>query len=213
MSKFNLLSYILPPEEKVFYALFEDSAKVCEEAARLFNAIMTDGLVEKHIIEAKGLKHKSNDLAKETLTQLNNTFVTPIDREDIQSIATHLNKITKKIVKACMNLRVYRLERYTGNMKSQGETLVKACSELIYIVQHLRKVSSIKDITESNIRMKEIEAHGDEILFHAMDELFSGKYEALDVIKIRDIYKDIENALDLCFSVSDEVVNVVLKQN
>ena len=61
--------------------------------------------------------------------------------------------------------------------------------------------------------MKEIEAHGDEILFHAMDELFSGKYEALDVIKIRDIYKDIENALDLCFSVSDEVVNVVLKQN
>ena len=46
-----------------------------------------------------------------------------------------------------------------------------------------------------------------------MDELFSGKYEALDVIKIRDIYKDIENALDLCFSVSDEVVNVVLKQN
>ena len=127
MSKFNLLSYILPPEEKVFYALFEDSAKVCEDAARLFNAIMTDGLVEKHIIEAKGLKHKSNDLAKETLTQLNNTFVTPIDREDIQSIATHLNKITKKIVKACMNLRVYRLERYTGNMKSQGETLVKAC--------------------------------------------------------------------------------------
>lgn len=213
MSKFNLLSYILPPEEKVFYALFEDSAKVCEEAARLFNIIMTDGLIEEHLIEAKGLKHRSNNLAKETLTQLNNTFVTPIDREDIQSIASHLNKITKKIVKACMNLRVYRLDHFTVNMKSQGETLVKAASELIYIVYHLRKVSSIKDITESNIRMKEIESHGDEILYHAMDELFSGKYEALDVIKIRDIYKDIENAMDLCFSVSDEVVNVVLKQN
>jgi uncharacterized protein Yka (UPF0111/DUF47 family) len=99
MSKFNLLSYILPPEEKLFYALFEDSAKVCEEAATLFSKVMTEGLNQDHLIEAKGLKHKSNNLAKETLTQLNNTFVTPIDREDIQVIAILLNKITKKYQK------------------------------------------------------------------------------------------------------------------
>ncbi len=213
MSKFNLLSYILPPEEKLFYALFEDSAKVCEEAATLFSKVMTEGLNQDHLIEAKGLKHKSNNLAKETLTQLNNTFVTPIDREDIQVIAILLNKITKKISKACMNLRVYRLGKFTDNMKDQSATLLKATTELTFIVHHLRKISSVKTITESNIRMKEIESHGDEILYHAMDELFSGKYEALDVIKIRDIYKDLENALDTCFSVSDEVVSVVLKQN
>ncbi|EKE02929.1 MAG: hypothetical protein ACD_20C00311G0005 [uncultured bacterium] len=209
--KFNILQKILPPEDKIFYSYFEESANVCREAAILFNDIMHQGLNEDRLIEAKRLKHKSNDLAKQTLCQLNATFITPIDREDIQHVAALLNKITKKIVKACVNLRVYRLDIHNDNMKKQAETLVKATDELIYIVSHLKKVCQIAQITESNYRMKEIETHGDEILYKAMDELFCGDCDALTVIKLRDIYKDIENALDTCFSVSDTVVHIVLK--
>ena len=213
MSKFNLLAYILPPEEKVFYTLFEESTNVCKEAANLFNEIVTNGLTENQIITAKRLKHKSNDLLKETLHQLNITLITPIDREDIQCIASLLNKITKRIVKASVNLRVYRLDLYTDNMKKQAQTLMRATEELAFIIHKFKKQSSIKEMTESNLKMKEIESHGDEILYHAMDELFSGKYDALNVLKLRDIHKDLENALDSCFSVSDQVVNVVLKQS
>lgn len=68
-------------------------------------------------------------------------------------------------------------------------------------------------MTESHHRMKEIESHGDEILYKAMDELFSGQYDALTVLKLRDIYKDIEYALDTCFSVSDSIINIVLKHS
>ena len=213
MSKFNLLAYILPPEEKVFYTLFEESTNVCKEAANLFNEIVTNGLTEDQIITAKRLKHKSNDLLKETLHQLNITLITPIDREDIQCIASLLNKITKRIVKAAVNLRVYRLDLYTDNMKKQAQTLMRATEELTFIIHKFKKQSSIKEMTESNLKMKEIESHGDEILYHAMDELFSGKYDVLNVLKLRDIHKDLENALDSCFSVSDQVVNVVLKQS
>lgn len=211
MAKFNILERILPPEEKIFYSLFEESAKVCKDTAILFHEIMNHGLNEDRLILAKRYKHKSNDLAKETLSQLNNTFVTPIDREDIQVVAAHLNRITKRIVKACVNLRVYRLQEHTENMKKQAETLLKAADELTFIVGHLKKVTQLKEITESNHRMREIESHGDEILYLAMDELFSGKYDALSVLKLRDIHKYIENALDTCYSVSDEIVNIVLK--
>lgn len=211
MAKFNLLERILPTEDKIFYSLFEESTKVCKDAAILFHEIMHQGFNEDRLILAKRYKHKSNDLSKETLTQLNNTFVTPIDREDIQNLASHLNRITKRIVKACVNLRVYRLQEHTENMKKQAETLLKATEELTFIVSHLKKVTQIKEITESNHRMREIESHGDEILYRAMDELFSGKYDALTVLKLRDIHKYIENALDTCFTVSDEVVNIVLK--
>lgn len=213
MSKFNLMAYLMPPEDKIFYSLFEDSTAVCKEAALLFDEIMECGLSEEHVIRAKQYKHKSNELLKKTLTALNNTFVTPIDREDIQHIAIFLNKITKKIVKACINLRVYRLDCFTENMIAQAQTLVKASDELVFIIDKFKKVSSIKEITESNLRMKDVETHGDEILFHAMDCLFSGCYDALNVIKLRDIHKDIENALDICFSVSDIIVNIVLKQS
>ena len=186
---------------------------MCKEAANLFNEIVTNGLTEDQIITAKRLKHKSNDLLKETLHQLNITLITPIDREDIQCIASLLNKITKRIVKAAVNLRVYRLDLYTDNMKKQAQTLMRATEELTFIIHKFKKQSSIKEMTESNLKMKEIESHGDEILYHAMDELFSGKYDALNVLKLRDIHKDLENALDSCFSVSDQVVNVVLKQS
>lgn len=211
--KFNLLEKLLPPEEKTFYNFFEQSTNVCNETAKLFYDIMHHGFNEDKLIDAKRLKHSSNDIAKQTLVRLNSTFITPIDREDIQHIACLLNKITKKIVKACVNLRVYRLEVHNENMIKQSETLLKATEELNYIISHLRNVSQVKIITESHHRMREIESHGDEILYKAMDELFSGKYDALTVIKLRDIYKDIENALDTCFSVSDNIVHVVLKHS
>ena len=213
MAKLNLMAYILPPDDKTFYTLFERSTDVCKKAAELFHDIIESELTDEHVKQAKDYKHLSNDIVKETLVELNNTFVTPIDREDIQQIASLLNKITKKIVKACVNLRVYRLDTYTKNMHEQAKTLQEAAKELDFIIHKFKKVSSIKEITESNLRMKEIETHGDEILFAAMDSLFSGKYDALNVIKLRDIHKDIENALDTCFSVSDNVVNVVLKQS
>lgn len=212
MGKFNLLSYIMPPEDKVFYHFFEDSAKICHAAALLFNEIVNSNIDEQYVIKAKTFKHKSNDILKDTLLKLNQATITPIDSEDIQLIATQMNKITKKVVKACVNLRVYRLKCFTTNMKEQAKTLLKATEELIFIMGHFKKISSTKEMTESNLRMKEIESHGDEVLYQAMDDLFSDKYEALDVIKMRDIHKDIENALDNCFLISDEVVNIVLKQ-
>ena len=98
-------------------------------------------------------------------------------------------------------------------MQKQAETLYQATEELKIIIHNFKKSSSIKEMTETNLKMKEIESYGDEIHYHAIDELFSGKYDALTVIKLRDIHKDIENALDSCFSVSDAVVNVVLKQS
>ena len=213
MTKFNLLKKILPPENKIFYDLFEESSKTCQDTSRLFLEIMLKGLNEDRLINAKKLKHKSNDLTKKTLTELNLTFITPIDREDIQVVTTLLNKITKRIVKAAFNLRVYRLNEHNPNMIKQSETLVRAVDEMNYLVVHLKDVSNVKEIMDNHTNMKEIETHGDEILYLLMDELFSGKYDALTVIKLRDIYRDIENALDSCSNVADAILNIVLKHS
>ena len=213
MAKLGILDKILPPEDKKFYTQFENSAKICQQTAELFNHIVHNGFEDSHVIEAKGLKHQSNNLAKETLAQLNSTFITPIDREDIQHLNMLLNKITKKIAKACVNLRVYRLSEFNVDMQHQAETLVMATKELNLVLAHLRDITQSKQLAESHNKMREIEGHGDEILYKAMDELFSGKFDALSVIKLRDIYKDIENALDYCYGVSDAIVNIVLKHS
>lgn len=213
MPKFNLMSYIMPPEDKMFFTYFQDSAEICQKTARLYDKIMHDKLTDEYKEKALKYKKKGKLSYKAVLKQLNKSFITPIEREDIQTIAVQLNKITKKIVKACLNLEVYRLNDYTDEMKEQALTLVQATDKLAEIVKLFKKVSDVEKITKLNIEMKEIEAHGDEIHRRAMGNLFSGKYEALDVIKLRDMYKEIENAFDACFYVTDTILNVVLKQS
>lgn len=203
----------MPPEDKMFFTYFQDSAEICQKTARLYDKIMHDKLTDEYKEKALKYKKKGKLSYKAVLKQLNKSFITPIEREDIQTIAVQLNKITKKIVKACLNLEVYRLNNYTDEMKEQALTLVQATDKLAEIVKLFKKVSDVEKITKLNIEMKEIEAHGDEIHRRAMGNLFSGRYEALEVIKLRDMYKEIENAFDACFYVTDTILNVVLKQS
>ena len=209
----KLLKKLLPPEEKIFYEFFSNGANACHEAAEIYCDITRTGTNEEALQKAKALKKKSNQIAKQTLRKLNDTFITPIDREDIQDLTSLLNKITKKIVKACFNMEVYRIQKANQDMQSQADILVKATGELINIVALLQKIANIKEASENNQRLKALESEGDDILYKALDDLYSGKYEALDIIKIRDIYKDIENALDSCCSVADAIVSVMLKHN
>ena len=209
----KLLKKILPPTDEEFFILFEKAANNCKDTAELFCKINEDGLSDEYLEEARKLKHLSAAISKKLLYKLNNTFITPIDREDIQYLANLFNKITKKIVKACFNLKVYRIKETTPNMKKQAYNLRDATEHLISIISLVRNVSQIKEATKINSQMKEIETKGDEILHMALDNLFSGKYEALDVIKYRDVHKDIESALDTCYSVTDEVLSVMLKHS
>ena len=207
----NFLKRLLPPEEGTFYTLFEENAEICNEISKLFHEIVNQGSSEERSKQAKDLKRRSSAVAKKTLNLLNTTFVTPIDREEIQQVSNLLNKITRKIVKACLNLQIYRLEAHTDCMKDQAETLLLATEELKHNVSLLRKVTAIKEITDSNNKIKEIESRGDEILHTALDEIFSGKYDALTVIKLKELYKNIESAMDTCFDVSDLILNISLK--
>ena len=212
MPKFNLMSYIMPPEDKMFFTYFQDSAVICRKAAGLHDEIMHNQLNEEYKEKALKYKKKGKLSYKAILKQLNKSFITPLEREDIQTIAVQLYKIDKKIIKACLNLEVYRLNNYTEEMKEQALTLVQATEKLGEIIKIFKKVSDVEKITKLNIEMKEIESHGDEIHRRAMKNLFSGQYDALEVIKLRDMYKEIENAFDACFYVTDTILNVVLKQ-
>ncbi|MEW5820888.1 MAG: DUF47 family protein [Cyanobacteriota bacterium] len=213
MTKLGFLKKILPPEEKIFYELFQKGAQVSFEIAQTYNKILKEGLSEQKLEEITDLKHKAVLIDKETLLKLGSTFITPIDREDIQLISSLLKKISKRTVRACINLRVYRFDVPTEHMISQSQTLIEATTELVNLLTKFKETHEINAIAEINNRMDEIETTGDKILYLAMDELFSGNHDALTVIKLRDIYKNIENALDSCFSVSDTLLNVVIKHN
>ncbi|MCK9294893.1 MAG: DUF47 family protein [Desulfobulbaceae bacterium] len=213
--RFGFLEKILPPPENKFYTLFEEGAEVVELSSQLFYQIVNSDLKEReeYLIHAKTYKRRAVDALEGSLSLLNSSFITPIDREDIQLISTYLYKSTKVILKACVNLRIYKIDSYNDIVKKQAEILIKLTEELRTIISMLKKGPQLKKVTEINSKIKAIESRGDEILFTATEEIFSGKYDALQVLKLRDIYKGIENALDMCTVISDLIVNVVLKHS
>lgn len=209
----SILEKILPPKNTIFYDKFEDAANTCHKIAILLNDVVKNGLTDDKIIEARTLKHRGSNLERETIALLNSTFVTPIDREDIQLLASMLRKISKKIGQAMLTMNVYNIEKYTEELVQQAETVLMATKELIRIVGMLKTLSRTKEITESREVMKEIETLGDEVHYRALSKLFSGEFDSLEVIKLRDIYKILESAMDKCNAVSDVILNIALKNS
>jgi uncharacterized protein Yka (UPF0111/DUF47 family) len=211
----GFLAKLLPPPENKFYYHFENGAEVCELSSQLFYQIVHSDLKEReeYLIHAKTYKRRAVEAMEGSLALLNASFITPIDREDIQLISTYLYKSTKVILKACVNLRIYKIDSYNDIVKKQAEILLKATDEQRSIIAMLKNSAPLKDITACNYRIKDIENRGDEVLFTATEELFSGKYDAIDILKLRDIYKGIENALDMCSVISDLIINIALKHS
>lgn len=214
MERIWILDKLLPPKNKVFFEDFEKAAAVCNEMAKVFKKVIEQGEIkDEDIIQARHFKHKGGDIEREIINRLNATFITPIDREDIQCLASKLSKITKRMVQVCLNLNIYNLQTRPEHILTQATTILQATEELKVGVSLLKTISKTDEITESRSRMKEIEGHGDEIHHKAMAELFSGEIDAIEVIKLRDIYKYLENTLDNCFGVSEEILNIALKNN
>jgi uncharacterized protein Yka (UPF0111/DUF47 family) len=212
----RLIRMVLPPEERKFLDFyFVEQAKTTHDAAVLFHDIIlkNEHMTEANFIKAKSIKHKSVNLTHETVVALDQTFITPIDREDILNITLSLNKITKRIIRSAVNFRVFKIDNFPEAMKQQAEVLVAATEEVKTSIGALRNFRKVDKLTESHRRMTDIERRGDEIFTKAIEDLFSGSFDALDVIKYRGIYRDNESAMDYCFAVSDTVLNVAMKNS
>jgi len=210
---FGFLKKLLPPANEGFYTLLDDAAVNCKDTAHLLSRICEEGVNAALLEEARRLKHESADIDKAILRLLNETFITPIDREDIQTLTTLLNQITRRIVKACFNLQVYQMDSASPNLKSQVSCLTEAADHLIPILGLIRNTSQVEEATRLNRLLKELETRGDDIMNHTMTKLFSQGLLPLEVMKSRIIHKEVESALDQCYTVSDEVLSILLKHS
>jgi len=210
---FGFLKKLLPPANEEFYTLLDEAAVNCKDTAQLLCRICDEGVSDALLEEARRLKHESAHIDKAILRKLNDTFITPIDREDIQTLTTLLNQITRRIVKACFNLQVYQIDSATPNLKLQVSCLTEAADQLIPVIRLIRNTSQVEEATRLNRQMKELESKGDDIMNRTMTKLFSQKLLALDVMKSRIIHKEVESALDQCYTVSDEVLSILLKHS
>ncbi|HJR19349.1 MAG TPA: DUF47 family protein [Actinomycetota bacterium] len=197
------------PQDRVFFDLFDRSAQNAAEGARLYKA-MLDGFDDpkgsaRLILDAE---HAGDEITHEIIRRLNTTFVTPIDREDIHALATAMDDVMDFIEAAADNFVLHKVEAPTPESREQAEVLVRICAAVAEGVTGLRR---FKDLEQHLIAIKSIEAEGDKIYRRAVAELFSGNHKALEVLKWKEIYDEVEAAIDAAEDVANYIEAIQLK--
>ena len=207
-----MLKFPFIPQEKKFYELFEESAhNAVKTAQSLKKLVDTWHNVDIMIGEITELEHEGDRITHQIMKELNRTFVTPFDREDIASLAHSLDDVTDFIHAAADAMLIYRIDQPTERAKELAETIVQAAAEIERAVPQLRHRAQLKQVLERCVEINRLENVADKVFRAAMAELFDDSKDFAHVIKWREIYEHMESATDRCEDVANVLEGVAIK--
>jgi len=205
----NVKALSLVPREKRFYDLFEQQASILVSAGALLKETLDEaGDLSDRRREVKDLERLGDGITYEIMRSLNETFVTPFDHEDISALAAGLDDILDYIEEIADTVNLYRITTVPRPASELADLLAQAVVQLERAVGKLR--SGKKD-GEYAIEVHRLEDLGDSTSRHAIAELFQGQRDPLEVIKLKDLYGLLEDALDRCEDVANVIENIASK--
>jgi uncharacterized protein len=205
----NVKALSLVPREQRFYDLFEQQASILVSAGVLLKETLEEaGDLSARRREIKDLERQGDEITYEIVRSLNETFVTPFDHEDISALAAGLDDILDFIEEIADTVNLYRITTVPRPASELADLLAQAVAQLEQAVGKLR--SGKKD-GEYAIEVHRLEDVGDSTSRHAIAELFQGQRDPLEVIKLKDLYGLLEDALDRCEDVANVIENIAIK--
>ena len=202
----------LVPKEESFFRLFERAARNADDAAGAFVEMLDryDDL-EERAKRIKDLEHVGDQVTHETIEQLNRTFITPIDREDIHELICRLDDIVDLIDTAAHRMVLYRIVKPTEDARRLAACLRHATTVISEAIPLLRDMKNGKKIREVVVAIHTQENEADGIFSHALATLFASEEDAREILKWKDVYQEIESATDRCEDVANVLDTIVLK--
>jgi predicted phosphate transport protein (TIGR00153 family) len=200
------------PKEEKFYDLFEELINKIEEGGKLFLE-----MVEKYeyplptITRLKELEHEADVITHRTYEKMHKSFLTPLDREDIYALVNKMDSILDMIEASAARMNLYKVKKPTKVIIDQANILNKAISKVKLIVYAMRDMKNSKMIIDACVEINTLENEGDIVLRTAMVDLFEHEKDAIELIKWKEIFERIEEALDVCEDVSNIIEGIVLK--
>jgi predicted phosphate transport protein (TIGR00153 family) len=201
----------LIPRKDIFFTQFSQHAQNALEAAQALDRLFNDFTdVEKKVREIHAIEHYGDKLTHEIMRELNETFVTPLDREDIIGLASKIDDVTDVSYDVSEIVQIYKLKSVRKGAARQTQTLVAAATEMVAMMSNLEK---LKGLEQHWIKLHTYENEGDQILRDSLSELFTNESDAIEIIKWKDIHSLIEVALDRCEDVANIVETIVIKHS
>jgi len=207
------LRELLIPKDKVFFDLFEKQAGVIKEAAWQLVALtedFTDVKQKRHAIEL--LEHKGDQITHDIYQQLNSTFITPMDPEEISKLASSLDEVLDYIDGATEKMYYYNIEGTDTHMIELAKIIHMSSIEIESAVKAIRSIKDPRYIEERCIEVNRLENLADDVLAQAVTELFKTT-DAIAIIKLKDIYEHLETATDNCEDVANVLSDIAIRHS
>ncbi|SHH84317.1 hypothetical protein SAMN02745823_01147 [Sporobacter termitidis DSM 10068] len=199
-------------KEEIFFDLFVDTADMaCLAAKKLNDLIINYTDVDKKIDAIQQIEHDCDIKVHDIVQQLNRSFITPIDREDINEIAKELDNITDAIEDTAHRFRMFDIKSIRDDAKKLSDLIVACTDELKIVMLEMKNMKTSKLLCPKIIEVNRIENDGDVLYRSAMSSLFTSGMDALEILKWKEIYEFLENSLDACEDVANTVEGVVMK--
>jgi uncharacterized protein len=206
VARFSLL-----PRDRTFFDLFIEGGQNAVRAAKLLDEMMnswpeSEGLSREIVIAEQEGDRITHDIVR----RLNTTFVTPIDREDIYALATQMDDIVDFTEEAADFLGLYKIEAPMEQATALTKVLVASCEQL---AMGLENLPSFKDLDKYWIEIHRLENDGDRISRDAVASLFSNGIDPMVVIRWKDMFAVLEEAIDATETAAQIIEGIVIKNS
>lgn len=199
-------------KEAIFFDMFVETAEsTCKAAEMLVDLMINYSSVDKKIGAIEEMEHQCDQHIHKILEQLNRSFITPIDREDIYLIAKELDNITDSIESAAHRFSMLNVTVIRDDAKKLARLIEKSTKELKIVMAELKNMKKSTLLKEKIIEVNRLEDEGDDVFRKAVTDLFTTEKDAVEVIKWKEIYEYLEGTLDACEDVANIVEGVVMK--
>ncbi len=208
----TILKRLFPHEGQTFFELFDEHAGRTLEAAKILRTMLhSPGNAEEYAKQVKAIEHDGDRITRTTIEMLQKTFITPIDRGDIHRLISRLDDVLDLIDSTAERLVLYDLNEIQADARDLADVLVNAVGEVHKAMIQLRDLRDGKAIFLIRSEVSRYEHEGDALIRRAVARLFREASDPIAVIKWKEIYEDLENAIDRCQDVANVIVNVALE--
>jgi uncharacterized protein len=199
----------LVPTDDKFFDLFSEAAENVAESARRLKELFDnfDDLPGRHqrIIECE---QRGDEITTAIFNRLNTTFITPFDREDIHALAEELDDVVDDIMAVSHRLQLSGVAKPLAEFQQQADILVQMADETVVLMSRLKSMKNVQGHLDA---IDKLESEGDGLYRGTQARLFSGEFEALDVLRYKDVVEAMELALNTLEDVSNVVESIVVK--
>lgn len=200
----------LIPKERQFFVLFRENAANLMEGLRVLDSLLNDGPENfiRHHQKLRDLEHQGDEITHRINQELNRTFITPFDREDIYALAGAVDDVIDLAEETADTIVLDRVDGITPEARRMGALLLKIGDELI---QAFDKLESRKDMAQHWVRIHDLENQADKVTRSAIGALFANSLDPIYVIKWKDVYSLLEKTVDRTEDVANILESVTIK--